>query len=67
MKSGISILALSALVLVLTITSYFDSIKTWNLHMRIIELCELCNQLTLENVDLKIKIKEAGVKNERSH
>lgn len=40
------------------ICAYGDMVTIRNRDKRIDELCDLCNQLTLENVDLKIRLKE---------
>jgi len=46
-----------ALSFVLVVTMYSDSLTIRNRDKRIDELCDLCNQLTLENVDLKIRLR----------
>ena len=40
------------------ICAYGDMVTIRNRDKRIDELCDLCNQLTLENVDLKIQLRK---------
>ena len=59
MKLRLNEIAVLGLIAAYTITTSYLEITMSRQTQRINELCNLCNQLTMENADLKIKIKEA--------